>query len=443
MTATPRGARSPSRSFGPFRPLGTTGLRNYNGTIAEEFLPQLSGTRGMAVYREMMDNDAIVGAIFTLMDSLARQTDFYFEPADDQDPYALEAAAFAESCIADLDHSWADFISEVLSCLGFGWSYFETTYKQRLGDRQEGLVPSSRENDFRIGWGSFAIRAQETLQRWEIDKQTSEILGMHQQDITTGTLAFIPIEKALHFRTRSHKNNPEGRSILRNAYRSWFFLKRMQEIEAIGVERDLAGMPVMEVPPEILHPDASAEDKAILADLQVMIGQVRRDEREGLVLPAAEVSDPASGTTIKTGYKFSLMSSGGTRQIGIGDAITRYENRIASSCLSDFILLGSDKVGSFALASSKTNMFSRAFGAILNMVCESFTKQAIAPLMRMNGYPSSVWPTLEHGDVEAPPLEEIGAYIQQMVGSGVIVPSPALEKKVLQIASLPQPGEEG
>lgn len=431
-----------SKSYGPFRTLGSSGLRNFHGTIAEEFLKQLSGARGMAVYREMQDNDAIIGAIMRLMDSLARQTEFYFEPAG-SDPYQLEAAAFAESCVDDLGHSWSDFISEVLSCLGFGWSYFETTYKQRLGDRQEGFVPPSRNNDFRVGWASFDIRAQETLYRWEIHEDTGEILGMHQQDITRGSSVFIPSEKALHFRTQSHKNNPEGRSILRNAYRSWYFLKKLQEIEAIGIERDLAGMPVMYVPPELLHPDASATDKAILADLEKVISQTRRDERDGLILPAPEVSDPATGQTLKTGYSFSLMASGGTRAIQINEAITRYENRIATSVLAEFILLGSDKVGSFALASSKTNMFSRSFGSILDMICETFTRQAVAPLMRMNGYPSDVWPTLKHEDIEAPPLEEIGAYIQQMVGSGVIVPSPALEKKVLQIASLPQPGEEG
>lgn len=50
------------------------------------------------------------------------------------------------------------------------------------------------------------------------------------------------------FRTESVKDNPEGRSILRNAYRSWYFKRRIQEIEAIGIERDLAGLPVIHAP---------------------------------------------------------------------------------------------------------------------------------------------------------------------------------------------------
>lgn len=58
----------------------------------------------------------------------------------------------------------------------------------------------------------------------------------------------IPMSKAMLFRTESVKDNPEGRSILRNAYRSWYFKRRIQEIEAIGIERDLAGLPVIHAP---------------------------------------------------------------------------------------------------------------------------------------------------------------------------------------------------
>ena len=67
----------------------------------------------------------------------------------------------------------------------------------------------------------------------------------------------IPIDKALLFRTKSRKDNPEGRSILRNAYRSWYFKRRIQEVEGIGIERDLAGLPVMYAPADldIWNPD--------------------------------------------------------------------------------------------------------------------------------------------------------------------------------------------
>ena len=136
----------------------------------------------------------------------------------------------------------------------------------------------------------------------------------------------IPIDKALLFRTKSRKNNPEGKSILRNAYRSWYFKRRIQEIEGIGVERDLAGYPVIYAPEgyDIWSEDEAAT--AIRASLEGMVRSVRRDESEGLVLPY--------------GYELKLLSTGGARQFDTNAIINRYDTRIAMTVLADFILSG-------------------------------------------------------------------------------------------------------
>ena len=77
------------------------------------------------------------------------------------------------------------------------------------------------------------------------------LTGMSQMPPPDFGVLTIPLEKALHFRTTSVKNNPEGRSILRTAYRSWYFKTRIQEIEGIGIERNLAGFPVLYAPPDL------------------------------------------------------------------------------------------------------------------------------------------------------------------------------------------------
>ena len=33
--------------------------------------------------------------------------------------------------------------------------------------------------------------------------------------------------------------------MLRNSYRSWYYKKRLEEFESVGVERDLAGLPMV------------------------------------------------------------------------------------------------------------------------------------------------------------------------------------------------------
>lgn len=209
----------------------------------EEFLPELRGLRAVQAYQEMADNDETVGAVLFAIEMLMRQCDFHVEPAG-KTAKDKEAAEFVESCMNDMDRTWTDTLSEILSFLTYGWSYHEIVYKRRVG-RTNSPITHSKYADGLIGWRKLPIRAQDTLYGWEYKDDSDELIGMTQAPPPTFEHITIPIEKALHFRTRSRKDNPEGRSILRNSYRSWYFKKRIQEIEGYGIERDLAGFPVL------------------------------------------------------------------------------------------------------------------------------------------------------------------------------------------------------
>ena len=147
---------------------------------------------------------------------------------------------------------------------------------------------------------------------------------------------------------------------------------------------------------------ASAADKALRTSLENMIQQIKRDEREGMIIPSELDTEGKP-----TGYRFRLLSSGGRRAVDVDGAIKRYESRMAMSVMAEFLLLGMDKVGSFALASTKTAMFSVALGSIIDSICQTFNRFAIARLMTMNGVPPELWPKLAHGDIETPELKEM------------------------------------
>ena len=70
-----------------FNEVGATGLKQYSGYINEEFLPELKGRQGTRVYREMSDNDPIIGAILFAIEMLIRNAGGRVEPAskDQQD----------------------------------------------------------------------------------------------------------------------------------------------------------------------------------------------------------------------------------------------------------------------------------------------------------------------------------------------------------------------
>lgn len=405
--------------------IGRIGQSRYGGFIFEEFLPELRGKKGIEVYSEMENNDDVVGAILFAMEMLVRQVDWTVDPSGDS-AKDKEAADFVQSCMDDMQVTWIDTISEILSFLTFGWSYHEIVYKRRMGHTRDPRT-KSKYSDGLIGWRKLPIRAQETLWQWEYD-ENDNLLGMTQMPPPTFGTYTIPISKALHFRTRSRKDNPEGRSILRNAYRSWFFKRRIQEIEGIGIERDLAGLPVIYAPPGLEIWDSDDEYAInVLGGLQTMVRNIRRDAAEGIVLP--------------DGYKLELLSSGGTRQFDTNAIINRYDTRIAMTVLADFIFLGHEKSGSWSLSSNKTDMFALACGAFLDIICETFNSQGIPALIDMNGQHFegiTDYPKMNHGDIEDVDIQQFAAFIKDMTGIGILVPDDGLEDYVRQVGHLPE-----
>jgi len=414
--------------------LGYTGLKQFGGMIDEEWSKRLRGTYGPKVYQEMADSSSAIGAINFAIESLVRQVEWRVEPAEPTEE-GNQWAQFVEECLIDLDGTFDDFLSEVLSFLTFGWAYFETIYKLRKGQTAK-RETRSRFDDGKIGWRGFALRSQDTLDHWQI-AEDGTIEGFNQWDQSSGKRAFIPIEKALLFRTRTHKNNPEGRSIYRNAVNDYYYYKRICAIEAIGIERDMTGLLVMEVPTRLLHADAPAQDKSLLAALQKMCGELKRDEREYAIVPTETNPD---GTA--SGYKLKLLSSGGRRQIDT-DVIKRsYKVNMLQSVLAQFLELGMASVGSFALASSQTDLFAVAMGSFLDSISATFNRDAIGRLMQYNQVDSELWPELVHGDLESPALGELGAYVQALAGAGQLPDDEAIQRKLLEIAKLPMPTKD-
>ena len=430
--------------------LGRIGQNRYGYTGAstifmEEFLPELRGIKGIQTYSEMADNDSTIGAILYAIEMLMRQVEFHIEPASGS-AKDKEAAEFVESCLDDMERTWADTLSEILSFLVYGWAYLEIVYKRRVG-KTTSPITNSKYDDGLIGWRKLPIRAQDSLYGWDYKEGTDDLIGMTQMAPPDYHRVFIPIEKALHFRTRSRKDNPEGRSILRTSYRDWYIKKRLQEIEAYGIERDLAGFPVLYAPEGMnIWDTADEEMMQSLAYAEKLVSSIRRDAREGLVLPGGE-----------NGWKLELLASGSRRQFDTNATIERYNKSIATSVLADFVMLGQQAVGSFALADSKTQIFAMAVGTYLDIICEVFNNQAIPRLIDINGAHFkgiSDYPKMEHGDIDEPNLDQFATFLEKMVGIGVLVPDEALEEDVRRRGRLPekmetapppgmQPGENG
>lgn len=431
-----------------FTEVGNSGLRQFNGWVREEFLPQLQGRQAATVYREMTDNSPIIGAMIYAIRSTMQKVEWRTIPANDT-PAAQEAADFADSLRNDMSNTWEGFISESLSMLSYGYAPHEIVYKRRLG-REPGMdpmrpgrrLPKSKYDDGKIGWRRLPLRGQDTVIKWFFD-ENGEVEGMTQQP-WTGPLIDIPIQKMLLLRPMETKGNPEGRSILRNAYRSYYMTKRIEEQEAILFER-MNGIPVIKVPSQLMEAargsgDDAAAARTALEAFRAIAVNLRVDEQMGLVLPS-DMWEGQNGPSTQPQYSLELISPGGNggRSSTASDpTIIRHQNNMLMSVLADFISLGHGANGTQALSVDKTDMFFQAIEGYLNADAAVINRHGLERIWELNGMDFDLMPEFKPDLAQKTNLDVLGNFVNRLAASGMaLFPNPVLEEALMDAAGLP------
>lgn len=416
--------------------LGATGAQDE--AEREDTLRQLRGEQWFRTVREMTETDPIIRAILYTIEMMIRRVTWSIAPASDDQEDKAVAQFIDEAMFRDMTPGWEDTLSEILSFLPYGWSLMEITYKVRGGKRGKvGEGPeASHFDDGRIGWRSWAIRPQETLDKWIFD-DNGDVVAMVQTAPPRYIPVTIPMEKALLFRTTSRRGSPEGVSILRSAFQPWYYKKEIQKIEAVGIERDLAGVPVAWVPAAIMAPEAGASEKAVLRSITHIVTNLRRNQQEGVVMPLAY---DANGNKQ---YDIQLLTSGGQRQIDTDKIIQRYDTRIAMSVLADFIMVGHEGVGTYSMTTAKTDLFVTALESWVDAIAAVINEQAIHHLLQYNGIPIERSPRVVPGKIQPENPEIVATYLKALADTGVLEVTPELRDHVMKIAGLPVAKEVG
>lgn len=423
-----------------FREYGQTGLRQFGGWVREEFLPQLQGRQAARVYREMSDNNAAIGAMLFAIQQTMRKIVWRVKPANDT-PEALAEAQFADSLRFDMSHTWMDFVTEALSMLAYGFAPHEIVYKRRLGrqpDRSgDNGLASSQFDDGRIGVRKLPIRGQDTVIKWFFGPNGS-IEGLTQQPFTGG-LCDIPIEKLLLFRPSAHKNNPEGRSILRNSYRSWYFLKRFEEEEAIFYER-MSGVPVMWVPQELMDAAAAgdANAQAQVNAYKKLVTNTKIGEQMGLLLPSNCWPGTTGGQSTQRMFDFQLVVPQGRQPPDSDKIIARHRLDMMMTVLADFISLGHAAHGTQSLAENKVDMFFQGITGWISSIAAVLNRYLLPRIWELNALDPALMPEYEPDLAQRIDILALGDFVLKMAQSGMqMFPDQDLENYLRDSAGLP------
>jgi len=388
--------------------LGDTGTTIYNGMISgEEYNSDLSGTSKYSVYDKMRKGDATVAASLKVIKLPLRSANWYVKPAG-EDALQIEQAKFIEYNLKEaMSTTWDDFIREALLMLDYGVFVFEKVF---------GYV--EYEGKQYIGWKKFASRHPRTVQSWKMIAAQKD--GITQVTNSKGSVE-IPIEKLLIFTNEKEGDNWEGISILRSAYKSWFFKDVFEQIDAMAFERQGLGVPYCKLPSGYTPKDKT--------DAVEIVKNLRANEKAYVVYPE--------------GYEIGFMDMGANKVRDPKSSIEYHNRQIVLNVLAQFLMLGAGgSSGSYSLSEDQSDFFYDSLQAIAKNIKDVVNKYAIQQLCDINWPGTKEYPTLEVDEIGAIDKVKFATAINTLVGANIIKLNTNDEKYIRKEMDLPDEPEK-
>jgi len=394
----------------PYDVIGVRGLKTLAGLANEEYRTTLGNwSRRVKLFLEMRD-DVIIGTLLDAVKLPLLASPFEVIPAEANTPGDQAAADWLYTCIHRMyRQAWKSHVQDCLEAIDFGFAISEIVIEKRA--------------DGRLWIRNLEPRGQETLKRWEWkDDRKDELENFVQRDPDNGQELVIPIDKCIHVTFRGRKGNPEGKALLASLYRPWRIMKDLENLEAVGVERDVGGMPVAKLPAE---GNVTSSD---IDDLENAMKGMRQDENSYLILPPGVEVSPYAG---------------GAKQYKIGEIIERYQKVILGRLFAQFLKLGMDKVGTQALVKGSQDFFTLGLRSIQDQLLEAWNQQLVPYIISLNSfpgmtdYPELIWQ--EPGNVDIKGLVDA---LNTAAQAKVFTPTDVDEDHIRELMNWPELPEE-
>lgn len=401
--------------------VGYIGLKTAAGQVLEESNRKLRFPAFIKEVDEMM-NDATIATGMQFVRMMLSRVKWKVEAPNGATDSQKEKAKFIETCMHDMEHTWQSFITEVTNYIPYGFQVHEKVFRKRL------KTAGSKFNDGLVGWRKLPVRSQNTIAEWKFSEDGRDILGLKQSTryitsatapyINTGKDAYIdiPRQKFLLFTSDSRLGDPTGRSPLKAVWQQWRYRQELEKLEAIGVGRDLGGIPTAYLPSAYMSADASPDKKAVFDMIKKITANLHQNAQSGLALP----SDVDPETKQKL-FDFKLLSSDSASKYNTSDLIKRINTILLIALNADVLAMGSDKVGSFSLAGAKTSLSALMLEYRLREIQDVINNDLIPHTFRMNGWTDTEFPEIRYTEFDEVELEELSKFVQRIASQGLIV----------------------
>jgi hypothetical protein len=377
-----------ARRVAPNKRAGAPGFAVHGGYLVEsERNRDLIGVKKFETYSELLANIEVVAASVRLFLRMVGRASWSVVPCEEGGEEGERIAELVESIIYDLERPWHRVVRRSAMYQVLGYSMQEWIAKRRT--------------DGVIGFFDIEPRSQSTITRWDVDDQ-GIVRGVWQESPQTFEQLYIPRSKVVYVVDDSISDSPEGLGVMRHVAPAGKRLQRYEQLEGIGFESDLHGVPVGRAPLTALAEMVNkkritqAQANSILDNLESFVTDHIRSSATGLIIDSAtyKSQDDASTPSSNPMWGIDLLKADVSSQEAIAEAINRLTRGIARVLASEGLLLGESGSGSLAMAKSKAQTFSMVVDAALIEVAEAYEKDLLRPLAKLNGWNPAYLPTL-------------------------------------------------
>ncbi|TFB85839.1 DUF935 family protein [Cryobacterium algoricola] len=385
--------------------IGDTGVQIFNGIITgEEYNPDLSGKRGIKIWNEMRDGDASVKASLKAINEPIKALPWFITPASNEQ-VDLDAAELAERVIFTVLR-FKTSLGEILTCLPFGHSVQEKVL---------GVV--ELDGVERVVFTKLSFRKQISISSWETLEHTPGIT----QITSGGKFKSIPLENLVVYTNEQEGDNYAGKSILRPAYKHWFYKDKIYQIDAIGSERQSLGVVKIKHPKNATPKELNAAHDAAR--------NLRANEE-------AFIDEP-------DGWDINFMDMQAKTLKDNEPSINHHDRQIAKNVLATFMDLGATSgSGSRAVGGTQMQLFEMAVQSVADTIADTFNQYVMKDLIDLN-FNVTDYPKLTPGRVTKENLPEIAAAFKVFVDAGAITPTEEDEAHIRNLIRFPDMPDGG
>lgn len=374
--------------------------------------PDLRGLEAVRVWDEMSRTDDQVGSALRALRTPVTSAGWALTNTDDVDDNVVE---FVRSNIGlpkagesrgRREHEgivFSEHLAQAFKAAVFGHAVFEQVY-------------AYNPEDGYLHLRKLAPRDQTTIEEIEVGedgglkavRQAAPAIGASRGGIPQPRR--IPVESLVFYCVGRDGADWYGTSVLRQAYRPWFFKDRLERIGVQIVERNGMGVPVATV--------SNSADHG-------MVDEALANFRAGA----------SAYAKFPEGVDFKLVGVSGSTVDPLPQ-ITHYSQQISKALAQGFQDLGHDS-GARSLGETFLKVALRASQEIADLIADVFTEHVIRDLVELNFGEGTPYPVLSPGDIVANGDTD-SAVLVDLAGAGLLTPDQGLEKHLRAQHGLPE-----